>query len=126
MSRCKRTSQPCPVGSALGERLDNLIVRAVPDVQQGREMEPALLRPRRRGGFLAFRCYTNHIQLQFFRGTSLEPVPPKASKHDEVRYLDIHEDDYVDEAQLVSWIEQASRMPGEEDVEPRFGARRYR
>jgi hypothetical protein len=40
-------------------------------------------------------------------------VPPKASKHDEVRYLDIHEDDDLDEDQLVSWIEQASNMPGE-------------
>jgi hypothetical protein len=30
-----------------------------------------------------------------------------------VRYLDIREDDDLDEAQLVSWIEQASRLPGE-------------
>jgi hypothetical protein len=30
-----------------------------------------------------------------------------------VRYLDIYEDDDVDEDQLVSWIEQASDLPGE-------------
>jgi hypothetical protein len=29
-----------------------------------------------------------------------------------VRYLDIHEDDQVDEAQLAGWVEQASRLPG--------------
>jgi hypothetical protein len=52
------------------------------------------------------------VQLQFVRGTSLDPVPPKASKHDEVRYLDIHEDDELDENQLRSWIEQASNPPG--------------
>jgi hypothetical protein len=40
-------------------------------------------------------------------------VPPKASKHEEVRYLDIHEDDDLDEDQLVSWIRQASELPGE-------------
>ena len=56
---------------------------------------------------------TTRIQLQVFRGTSLDRVPPKASKHPEVRYLDIREDDDVDEAQLVSWIEQASALPGE-------------
>jgi len=47
------------------------------------------------------------------RGTFVEPVPPRASKHDEVRYLDIHEDDELDEDQLVSWIEQANNLPGE-------------
>jgi hypothetical protein len=40
-------------------------------------------------------------------------MPPKASKHDEVRYLDIHEDEDLDEGQLVAWIEQASNLPGE-------------
>jgi hypothetical protein len=40
-------------------------------------------------------------------------VPPKASKHDGMRYFDIHEDDDLDEDQLVSWIEQASNLPGQ-------------
>src|ERR687898_698527 len=43
----------------------------------------------------------------------VRPVPPKPSKHPEVRYLDIHEDDELDEAQLAGWIEQASHLPGE-------------
>ena len=63
------------------------------------------------GWFLSFRCYTEYVQLQFFRGTSLDPIPPKASKHDEVRYFDIHEGDDLDEDQLRSWIEQASKLP---------------
>lgn len=65
------------------------------------------------GWFLAFRCSTRYVQLTFFRGTSLDPVPPKRAKHPEVRYLDIQEDDELDEDQLVSWIEQAGRLPGE-------------
>jgi hypothetical protein len=34
-------------------------------------------------------------------------------RHPEVRYLDIHESDELDEPQLVSWIDAASRLPGE-------------
>jgi hypothetical protein len=39
-------------------------------------------------------------------------VPPGASKHAEVRYLDIHEDDPFDEKQLAAWIRQAAALPG--------------
>jgi hypothetical protein len=30
----------------------------------------------------------------------------------EVRYLDIHEDDQLDEAQMATWIRQAAALPG--------------
>ena len=52
------------------------------------------------------------VKVTFFRGTSLRPVPPGESTHREVRYLDIHEDDPLDEAQLASWVRQASQLPG--------------
>jgi hypothetical protein len=97
----------------LGKRLDELIVRTVPDVHKAVKWNQPFYGHEGEGWFLAFRCYTRYVQLQFFRGTSLDPVPPKASAHAEVRYLDLHEDDDVDEAQLVSWIEQASALPGE-------------
>src|SRR5688572_11405990 len=97
----------------LGERLDALIVRTVPDVQKAVKWNQPYYGNGDDEWFLSFRCYTKYVQLQFFRGTSLEPVPPKTSKHPEVRYLDIHEDDDLDEGRLVSWIEQASRLPGE-------------
>jgi len=41
--------------------------------------------------------FTHYVKVTFFRGTSLRPVPPVASKHKEVRYIDIREDD-LDEA----------------------------
>jgi hypothetical protein len=47
------------------------------------------------------------------RGTSLRPVPPATSKHKDVRYPDIHEDDQLDEAQLAACVKQASLLPGE-------------
>jgi len=59
-------------------------------------------------------CFTNYVKLAFFRGTSLRPVPPGASKSKDTRYLDIHEDDQLDEAQFADWVKQASQLPGEE------------
>jgi hypothetical protein len=97
----------------LGERLDELIVRTVPSVRKAVKWNQPFYGHEGEGWFLSFRCYTAYVQLQFFRGTSLDPVPPKPSKHDEVRYFDLHEDDDLDERLLVSWIEQASRLPGE-------------
>lgn len=100
---------------SLGEQLDELIVSTVPDLKKAvRWNQPFYGRDGDDGWFMAFRCYTKYVQIQFFRGTSLDPVPPKASKHEEVRYLDIHEDDDLDEARLTSWIEQASELPGEQ------------
>ena len=98
---------------ALGERLDRLIVRTVPDVHKAVKWNQPFYGREGEVWFVAFRCFTHYVQLQFFRGSSLDPVPPKASKHAEVRYLDIHEDDPLDEQQLISWIQQASCLPGE-------------
>jgi hypothetical protein len=97
----------------LGEHLDQLVVRTVPDVHKAVKWNQPFYGNEGDGWFFAFRCYTRYVQLQFFRGTSLDPVPPKASKHPEIRYFDIHEHDDVDEEMLVSWIEQASELPGE-------------
>src|SRR5437867_3998966 len=65
------------------------------------------------GWFLGFHCITKYVKVAFFRGASLHPVPPGESKQKEVRYLDIHEDDQLDEAQFADWVKQASQLPGE-------------
>lgn len=98
----------------LGERLDKLIVKTVPDVHKAVKWNQPFFGHVDGGWFMAFRCYTKYVQIQFFKGTSLDPVPPKESKHKEVRYLDIYEDEELDEKQLRSWIQQASELPGEE------------
>ena len=97
----------------LGEYLDRLIVGAVPGVRKAVKWNQPFYGAGGDGWFVAFRCYTKYVQVQFFRGASLDPVPPKGSKHPEVRYLDIHQDDDLDERQLVAWITQASQLPGE-------------
>lgn len=98
---------------AVGERLDELIVRTVPDLHKGVKWNQPFYGVEGNGWFLSFRCYTNYVQVQFLKGTSLEPMPPKGSKHKEVRYLDIRVDDEIDEAQFRSWVEQARKLPGE-------------
>jgi hypothetical protein len=97
----------------LGEFLDDLVVRTVPDVHKAVKWNQPFYGFAGEGWFVAFRCFTRYVQLAFFRGTSLEPIPPKGSKHPEVRYLDIYEDDELDIDQLTSWIQQASNLPGE-------------
>jgi hypothetical protein len=97
----------------VGRRLDKLIVRTVPGVHKAVKWNQPFYGRKGEGWFLSFRCYTKYVQLQFLKGTSLKPMPPKASKHPEVRYLDIREDDDLDEDQLQSWIKQASGLPGE-------------
>jgi hypothetical protein len=96
----------------LGRRLDALVAAAVPGVKKAVKWNTPFYGVEDDVWFLSFHCFTRYVKVTFFRGTSLDPVPPGASKHPEVRYLDIHEDQ-LDEAQFVAWVEQASRLPGE-------------
>ena len=96
----------------VGRRLDALIVRTVPGVRKAVKWNTPFYGIEGRGWFLDFHCFTKYIKVAFFRGTSLRPVPPGESKNKGVRYLDIHEDDPLDEDLLASWIRQASELSG--------------
>jgi hypothetical protein len=97
----------------VGRRLDALIARTVPGVHKAVKWNSPFYGIEGEGWFLNFHCFTKYIKVAFFRGTSLRPVPPGESKHKEVRYFDIREDDQLDEAQLAAWVKQASELPGE-------------
>ena len=96
----------------VGRRLDALVGRTVPGVRKAVKWNSPFYGVEGQGWFLNFHCFTNYVKVAFFRGTSLRPVPPGASTHKEVRYLDIREVDLVDEAQLAAWIRQAAALPG--------------
>ena len=96
----------------LGTRLDALIVRSVPNVRRAVKWNSPFYGIEGQGWFLSFHVFTRYVKVTFFRGTSLRPVPPGASKHQDVRYLDIHEGDELDEAQMASWVKQAAALPG--------------
>ncbi len=100
--------------SDVGRRLDALIVRTVPGVRKAVKWNsPLVRRSRTMSGSSASIVFTKYIKVAFFRGAALRPVPPGESKQKDVRYLDIHEDDQLDEAQLAAWVKQASQLPGE-------------
>jgi hypothetical protein len=96
----------------VGRRLDALVARTVPDVRKAVKWNSPFYGIEGQGWFLNFHCFTKYVKVAFFRGASLRPLPPGESKHKDVRYLDIHEDDELDEARMASWIRQASRLPG--------------
>ena len=97
----------------VGRRLDALITRVVPGVCKAVKWNSPFYGVDGQGWFLSFHCFTTYVKVAFFRGTSLRPLPPGESKHKDVRYLDIHEDDQLDDAQIAAWVEQASQLPGE-------------
>ena len=99
--------------SDLGRRLDALIARTVPGVRKAVKWNSPFYGVEGQGWFLSYHCFTKYVKVAFFRGASLRPVPPGSSKHKDVRYLDIHEDDPLDEAQFTAWVKQASQLPGE-------------
>lgn len=99
---------------ALGERIDQLVVAAVTDVHKKVKYNQPFYGVDDDTVFVSFRCFTKYVQICFHNGASLDPPPPKALKHPDVRYLDIREHDKVDETQLSSWFAQGSRLPGEQ------------
>jgi hypothetical protein len=96
----------------VGRQLDALIVRTVPRVRKAVKWNSPFYGVDGRGWFLGVHTFTNYVKVAFFRGTSLCPVPPGASKQKDVRYLDIREHDALDEAQMIRWIQQAAALPG--------------
>jgi len=97
----------------MGRRLDAIISRTVPGVRKAVKWNSSFYGVEDHVWFLSFHCFTRYVKVAFFRGASLNPIPPGKSKHEHVRYLDIYEDDALDEAQLADWVRQAAALPGE-------------
>ena len=96
----------------IGKRLDEIIVRNVPNVRKAVKWNSPFYGVEGQGWFLSFHVFTRYVKVGFFRGASLRPPPPGASKDQNMRYLDIHEDDKIDEAQMAKWVKQAAAIPG--------------
>lgn len=97
----------------VGHRLDALIVRTIPGVHKAVKWNSPLYGMEGEGWFLGIHVFTRYVKVAFFRGASLRPMPPGESKQQHMRYLDIHENDEIDEARFTAWVKQASRLPGE-------------
>ncbi|WP_395383853.1 DUF1801 domain-containing protein [Mesorhizobium sp. UC22_110] len=95
-------------------RLDVIIENTVPGLRKAVKWNSPLygVADEGMGWFLGIHLFTKYVKVSFFRGASLNPVPPGASEQKEVRYYDVYED-RLDEAQFADWVRQASRLPGE-------------
>jgi hypothetical protein len=98
--------------SDVGRRLDGLIEQAVPGAVKAVKWNQPLYGVEGQGFFVSFRCFTTYLKLTFFRGAELDPLPPVAFKDPDARAFHIHDDDELDEGQLVRWFEQAAAIPG--------------
>ena len=96
----------------VGRKIDSLVEQVVPDVKKAVKWNSPFYGVEGQGWFLSFHVFSRYVKLTFFYGTSLKPMPPGESKHKTVRYLDVHEDDEIDEAQLKKWLKQAASIPG--------------
>ena len=97
----------------VARRLDALIGRTLPEVRKAVKWNsPFYGAPGGRDWFLSFHVFTRYVKLTFFNGAALTPPPPGQSKHRQVRYLDLHEDEAIDERQLEAWVRQAAALPG--------------
>ncbi len=96
----------------IGRWVDAVVTRAVPGVRKAVKWNSPFYGVEGQGWFLGLHCFEHYVKLTFFRGTSLRPMPPGASKTPEVRYFDVREDDPRDDAQLLAWVRQAAALPG--------------
>lgn len=93
--------------------LDALIMRTVLDLRKAVRWNSPFYGIEGQGWFLSYHCFTKYLKVIFLNGSSLRPIPPVESKHPDVRYFHIHENDELDEEVVTDWIRQASELPGE-------------
>ena len=96
----------------VGRKIDSLVEQAVPDVKKAVKWKSPFYGVEGQGWFLSFHVFSRYVKVTFFYGRLLKPMPPGESKHKDVRYLDIHEDDEIDEVQFRKWLKQAASIPG--------------
>ncbi len=98
--------------STLGKRLDALIVRHMPNVQKAVRWNSPFYGIKGQGWLVSFHVLTRCVKVNFFCGASLQPPPPGSGKDPNARWIDIYEDDELDEAQMCRWIQQAAKLKG--------------
>lgn len=97
---------------AAGQRVDEVITRALPTVKKAVKWNSPLYGVEGQGWFLSLHAFSQYLKLTFFKGRALDPMPPGASTQKDVRVLDLREADTLDEALLARWVKQAAAIPG--------------
>ena len=98
--------------SDVGRRLDELIVRTVPEIRKAVRWNSPFYGVEGQGWFLSYHVFTRYVKVTFLNGGSLDPLPPVESRDKDTRYYHIYEDAEIDEELVASWIRQAAAIPG--------------
>ena len=98
---------------SIAERVDALAAETLPGLQRAVKWGMAFYGV---GDGWCFSCggFEGHVKLTFGRGTSLTPVPPVTpiGMGKTSRGVDLETMDDLDEAQVASWMRQATAIPG--------------
>ena len=97
--------------SDVGRRLDDLIVRDVPNVRKAVRWNSPWYGIEGEGWFLSYHVFTRYVKVTFLNGASLRPVPPGSGKDPDSRWVDIYEGE-LNEAQMATWVRQSADRPG--------------
>lgn len=95
----------------VGRRIDDLIVRTVPDVRKAVRWNSPWYGIEGEGWFLSYHVFTRYVKVTFLNGVSLDPEPPGSGKDPDSRWVDVYEGK-LDEEQLAEWVRQAAALPG--------------
>ena len=97
--------------SDVGRRLDDLIVRNVPNVRKAVRWNSPWYGIEGQGWFASYHVFTRYVKITFLNGASLDPLPPGGGKDPDARWVDIYEDE-LDEEQMAEWVRQSAALPG--------------
>ena len=99
--------------NGVGRRVDALVERTVPGVRKAVKWNSPFYGVEGQGWSLSFHYFTRYVKLTFFNGAALEPPPPGGTATSgDGRWLEVHEDDELDQSRLAEWIRQAAAIPG--------------
>ena len=98
--------------SDIGRRLDDLIVRTLPDVRKAVRWNSPFYGVEGQGWFLSYHVFARYVKVTFLNGGSLDPLPPIESKDKDTCYYHIYEDGEIDEELVADWVRQAAAIPG--------------
>ncbi len=98
----------------IGRHLDDLVDDVLPDVRKAVRWNSPFYGIDGNGWFLTMHCFTKYVKVTWLNGSQLDPEPPKKTKQDRPRSLDIAQGDDIDDDQIRDWIRQAAELPGDE------------
>ena len=97
--------------SDLARRLDEIIVRNVPEVRKAMRWNSPFYGVEGRGWFVSYHVFSRYVKVTFLNGASLNPVPCGGGNDPDSRWVDIYEGE-LDEEQMADWVRQSAAVPG--------------